>query len=95
MNEGTIQSIIRAVGSTCVGARTRYVNVQDDIPEGWSLSSTLGMFGLGAISPVKPATPVIDPETAKEMFSKLYALSNLREMLTDIGLVPALKQLCC
>ena len=73
VNEGTIQSIIRSVGSTCSGARTRYVKIQDDVPEGWSLSSTLGMFGLGAISPnVKSAPPALDPEVAKEMFSKLY-----------------------
>ena len=49
------------------------MKIQDDVPEGWSLSSTLGMFGLGAISPnVKSAPPALDPEVAKEMFSKLY-----------------------
>jgi hypothetical protein len=72
VNEGTIQAIIKAVGSTCSGSRKRYVNVQDDLPEGWSLSSTLGMFGLGAIAPgTRTAPPAIDPDVAKEMFAKL------------------------
>ena len=72
VNEGTIQTIIKAVGATCSGSRKRYVNIQDDLPEGWSLSSTLGMFGLGAIaSGTKTALPAIDPEAAKEMFAKL------------------------
>jgi len=49
------------------------VNVQDDLPEGWSISSTLGMFGLGAIAPsTRNAPPALDPEVAKEMFAKLY-----------------------
>lgn len=49
------------------------MNVQDDLPEGWSISSTLGMFGLGAIAPsTRNAPPALDPEVAKEMFAKLY-----------------------
>lgn len=47
--------------------------VQDDLPEGWTLSSTLNMIGLGAIAPGgKPAPkPVYDAETAKQMFTDL------------------------
>lgn len=47
--------------------------VQEDLPEGWSISGTLSLIGLGAIAPggAKPVAPVIDPEVAKEMFSKL------------------------
>lgn len=75
VNEITIQRIIRSVGSTCSRARTRYVDIQDDVPEGWSLSSALGMFGLGKMAPgAKPSTPTIDPEVAKEMFSKLWVV---------------------
>ena len=87
VNEGTIQTIIRAVGSTCAGSRKRYINVQDDLPEGWSLSSTLGMFGLGAIAPgTKTAQPAIDPEVAKETFAKLYVEQLvLTGMFTDEG----------
>lgn len=75
VNEGTIQKIIRSVGQTCTISRGKYVSIQDDLPEGWSIGSTLTMIGLGAIAPAgtKTATPVIDPELAKEMFAKLYA----------------------
>ncbi|KAK6597591.1 hypothetical protein H4I96_08543 [Botrytis cinerea] len=43
-----------------------------DIPEVWSIGSTLSMLGLGAIAPgSKPTAPALDPDVAKEMFSKL------------------------
>ncbi|KAL5321592.1 hypothetical protein ACEPPN_009552 [Leptodophora sp. 'Broadleaf-Isolate-01'] len=73
VNEGTIQKIIRSVGQTCSNSRSKYVAVQEDLPEGWSISGTLSLIGLGAIAPggAKPVAPVIDPEVAKEMFSKL------------------------
>jgi len=49
------------------------VTVQEDLPEGWTISSTLTMIGLGSIAPgAKTAPPTIDLETAKEMFAKLY-----------------------
>jgi hypothetical protein len=63
------------VGNTCADARSKYIAIQDDIPEGWTIGSTLSMIGLGSIAPggaKKTTTPVLDPEIAKEMFSKLY-----------------------
>lgn len=72
VNEGTIQKIIRSVGATCSNLRTEYVDVQDDLPEGWSISSTLSMLGLSALAPAaRPVSPAIDPELAKEMFARL------------------------
>lgn len=49
------------------------MDVQEDLPEAWSLGSTLTMIGLGSFAPTgtKPAPVVIDPEIAKEMFTKL------------------------
>ncbi|PSS20412.1 hypothetical protein M430DRAFT_66110 [Amorphotheca resinae ATCC 22711] len=67
VNEGSIQKIIRSVGTTCADARAKYVAVQDDLPEGWSISNTLSIIGLGP----KSASPAFDPEVAKEMFAKL------------------------
>lgn len=72
VNEGTIQKIIRSVGLTCATSRNRYVAIQEDLPEGWSFTTALGMLGLGSVAPgAKPTTPTIDPEVAKEMFAKL------------------------
>ncbi|KAK0705642.1 hypothetical protein B0H67DRAFT_604399 [Lasiosphaeris hirsuta] len=73
VNEAAIQKIIRSVGYSCQTLRGQYVAVQDDLPEGWTLSSTLNMIGLGAIAPGgKPAPkPVHDADTAKKMFSEL------------------------
>ncbi|KEZ45446.1 Uncharacterized protein SAPIO_CDS1754 [Scedosporium apiospermum] len=73
VNEATIQKIIRCVGATCQKLRGQYVDVQDDIPEAWSLSSTLTMIGLGAIAPGKKPErkKVYDAETVKRMFTEL------------------------
>ncbi|PKS10903.1 hypothetical protein jhhlp_002661 [Lomentospora prolificans] len=74
VNEGTIQQIIRSVGATCQKLRGQYVDVQDDLPEAWTLSSTLNMIGLGAIAlgkkPEKKKV-VYDAETMKKMFTEL------------------------
>jgi len=60
------------VGQTCAESRGKYVAIQEDLPEGWSLISTLGMLGLGSVAPSpKSATPAVDLEVAKEMFAKL------------------------
>ena len=71
VNEATIQSIIRSTGATCARLRDAYVDIQNDLPEGWSLTSTFGMLGLGTLVGAKPKQPVIDPEAAKLLFQKL------------------------
>ncbi|KFX87743.1 hypothetical protein V490_08047 [Pseudogymnoascus sp. VKM F-3557] len=71
VNEAAIQKIITSTGDTCSRLRTKYVAVQNDLPEGWSLASAFGMLGLGGLIGAKPAAPVIDPEAAKKMFAEL------------------------
>ncbi|KAM7208176.1 protein of unknown function (DUF1741) domain containing protein [Naviculisporaceae sp. PSN 640] len=73
VNEATIKKIIRSVGQTCQNLRQQYIDVQEDLPEGWSLKSTLNMIGLGAIAPggKPPPKPVYDADTAKKMFAEL------------------------
>jgi hypothetical protein len=70
VNETIIRKIIYCVGSTCTSARDEYIEVQDDLPEGWSLSSTLGMVGLGSLAG-KPAPPPLTPEEMKARFIAL------------------------
>jgi len=71
VNEANIQKVAKGVGMACGGLRNGYVAVQDDIPEGWSLSNTLIFFGLRALAPgankVNPPTA----EEAKAMFAEL------------------------
>jgi len=74
VNEAVIQKIIRAVGATCMTLRTQYIDIMEDLPEGWSIASTLSMIGLGAISSgpkQQPRKAAYDPETAKQMFTQL------------------------
>lgn len=78
INETTIQIIIRAIGSACESARNDYILVQDDLPDGWTLSSTMNMLGLGAIAPGPKIEkkPIHDAETAKQLFTQLYGKSS-------------------
>lgn len=86
VNEATIQKIIRSVGNDCQRLRAQYVDVQEDIPEGWTLSSTLNMIGLGAIASGGKPVPkaAFDPETAKKLFTSLYVLLFLAANLAKI-----------
>jgi hypothetical protein len=73
VNESIIQKIIRGIGSSCAAARSGYVAIQEDLPEGWNLNSTLVFFGLRVLVPgekSKPSPP--SEEDAKELFAKLY-----------------------
>ena len=72
VNEATIQRIVSGTGLSCAALRNGYVAVQDDVPEGWTLTSTLIFFGLRALAPGtrdKSAAP--STEEAKEMFAEL------------------------
>lgn len=73
VNEATIQKIVKGVGVSCAALRNGYVAVQDDVPEGWTLTSTLIFFGLRALAPgAKDRATPPTPEEAKEMFAALY-----------------------
>ncbi|KAJ6113944.1 hypothetical protein N7523_007261 [Penicillium sp. IBT 18751x] len=74
VNESSIQKVVHGVGLTCGGLRNGYIAVQDDVPEGWNLTSTLVFFGLRALTPGardKATPPTV--EEAKAMFAALPA----------------------
>ena len=73
VNDDSIQKIIKCVGLACTRVRDSYVEIQEDLPEGWTFSSTLNMIGLGAFvpGPRLEKKPVHDAEEAKELFTKL------------------------
>ncbi|CAN9414714.1 unnamed protein product [Alternaria alternata] len=74
VNDAIIQDMVSCFGDTCRKLRDSYVAVQDDMPEGWSLGSTLSYIGLGALagSGSRPTTPTpAAPEEAKSLFAAL------------------------
>lgn len=75
VNENTIQKIVKCIGETCASSRNQFVAVQDDMPEGWSLQSTLKFLGLRMLAPGAKAPPPPSPEEAQELFKTLYAVS--------------------
>lgn len=76
VNEAAIQKIVRCVGQTSKNLRSQYLDILQDLPEGWSLSHTLSVIGLGKIAPGAKANqkPNHDEETAKQMFAKLSVI---------------------
>jgi hypothetical protein len=75
VNESTIQKVVRGIGVTCTSARNGYVAVQEDLPEGWNLNSTLVFIGLRVLAPGAKNTPAPPSEAeAKELFAKLFEL---------------------
>ncbi|KAF2199599.1 DUF1741-domain-containing protein [Delitschia confertaspora ATCC 74209] len=71
VNDSIIQKIITCFGGTCLLLRDKYVAVQDDMPEGWTLSTTLSYIGLGALAGSRPSSPVPAPEEAKSILASL------------------------
>ncbi|SLM33406.1 Domain of unknown function DUF1741 [Lasallia pustulata] len=71
VNEATIQKILRGLAYTCSHARDEYLVGQDDVPEGWNLTSTLTYIGLGALALKKTAAPISNLDDAKEVFAAL------------------------
>ncbi|KAH8697684.1 hypothetical protein BGW36DRAFT_397344 [Talaromyces proteolyticus] len=70
VNESTIQKIVKSTGLSCAGLRNGYVAIEDDLPEGWTLSNTLVFFGLRALTGgAKDKTVTLNPEEIKETFA--------------------------
>jgi hypothetical protein len=72
VNDAIIQKVIKSFGETCLGLRDAYIAVQDDLPEGWTLGSTLSYIGLGALAPgSRPSTPTPAADETKSLFGAL------------------------
>ncbi|KAH7320265.1 hypothetical protein B0I35DRAFT_408946 [Stachybotrys elegans] len=95
VNDTAIQKIVRCVGLTCQALRNDYIDIQEDLPEGWTFSSTLNMIGLGAIvpGPRPEKRPVYDAETAKQMFTNLPG-ENAAILLATYDFAHANKLFC-
>ncbi|KAI5302902.1 hypothetical protein KEM55_000825 [Ascosphaera atra] len=62
VNEATIVHIVKGVGATCHELRNGYLDVQNDLPEGWSITSFLGL---------RSKEKQLTPEETREMFAAL------------------------
>jgi hypothetical protein len=72
VNDAIIQKLIHSFGDSCLKLRDSYVAIQDDLPEGWTLGSTLNYIGLGAFAPgSRPSTPTPAADETKSLFAAL------------------------
>ena len=73
VNDAIIKKIVLAVGDTCKLIRDKYVAIQNDMPEGWNISSTLSYLGLGVLAPgSRPTTPTVSEDPGKLSFADLF-----------------------
>jgi hypothetical protein len=73
VNETTIQKVVGSTGTTCALLRNGYVAIQDDLPEGWSWSSTLAYFGLGLLARgSRTSYQQLSPDEMASRFKALY-----------------------
>ena len=72
VNENSIQRVVGGLGTALSLSRDRYVAVQEDVAEGWNLSSALTYIGLSILAPTKAlaSTPKHDDDQ-KEDFGNL------------------------
>jgi hypothetical protein len=89
VNESTIRKVVHCVGASCALARDKYVAVQEDLPEGWNISSTLAFIGLGALTSAasKPAATALTPEEAKAKFAILFVLHKFLSHMARLIIV--------
>lgn len=71
VNETIIKKIVQGLGRVCLRSRDAYVSLQEDVAEGWSLSSALNYIGLGILAPTKSASPAANNDDTKEKFASL------------------------
>ena len=72
VNDTIIRKIIASFGDTCASLRDAYVAVQDDVPEGWTIASTLNYITLGVLaSASRSKTPALAPDETKALFTSL------------------------
>ena len=86
--------MVYGIGRVFSGIRDSYVAVQDDLPEGWNLSSTLTFIGLRALSPDSKNKKVPPTEEeARELFNALPTLGS-SDMSANLLLRSSKQALC-
>ncbi|KAL6703315.1 hypothetical protein ACN47E_010022 [Coniothyrium glycines] len=94
VNASIIHKIVKCFGDTCSELRDAYLAIQDDMPETWSLGSTLSYIGLGALAPTsRPSTPTPAADEAKSLFSALPG-PNVGVLLSIYDFANANKVFC-
>lgn len=69
-NMDTIKKLAGSIGSVCDRLRDNYVAIHNDVPEAWSVGSTLSYIGLGGLAGAKTAPAAPTEEQAKVLFAE-------------------------
>lgn len=94
VNDAIIRDMITCFGTTCRDIRDSYVAIQDDVPEAWSLGSTLRTIGLGVLAPgSRPTTPTPNQEDTKSLFAALPG-PEIGVLLSTYDFINANKVFC-
>ncbi|KAL9093402.1 MAG: hypothetical protein Q9159_000256 [Coniocarpon cinnabarinum] len=74
-NEAVLRKAGEGMSSACNSARNAYVDIQDDIPEGWDLNGTLSWVGLGRFTKKGSSAqhPALNEDDLKVALTMQYA----------------------
>lgn len=97
VNDVAIKKTVQCVGNTCRDLRDRYVAVQDDTPEAWSIGSAFSYVGLGSLMGSRPASPAPTLEEAQSLFATLWVTCSSKLMVIKLTMTlgPARKPPFC
>ncbi|KAI9664344.1 MAG: hypothetical protein M1831_002277 [Alyxoria varia] len=72
VDDSTIHRMMNGIGTILLSSRNAYLNIQDDLTEGWSFASTLTYFGLGGlITTSRTAAANLSEEDMKVAFASM------------------------
>lgn len=71
VNEGATHRIVYGFSKACAESRNKYTAIQEDLPEGWNLTSALTYIGLGILAPIKAKPSTTSSEDSKEQLGNL------------------------
>ena len=72
VNDSTIHKMTNGIGTILLSSRNAYLNIQDDLTEGWTFASTLTYFGLGGlITTSRTAAATLSEEDMKIAFASM------------------------
>jgi len=72
VNEAAIVKIVQGLGVACSQSRDHYIDIQEDVAEGWTLGNTLAYISFGVLAPAKGAKPSVPrADELKEGFAVL------------------------
>lgn len=77
VDSDTQRQLLDGIVQMCINIRQEYIDIQDDVPEVWSLTSTLTSIGLRSLTSSAKKQPLPTEEEIKTRFAMLPAPTSI------------------